>query len=327
MSRVSYLNPLTKTLVHYARELEQTLQRCGLPSRELTSGSAEGLGGVSGKARMAYRGVRNARRLARSDADLAIGLWPTFGLLEIPLVSGGHRRTAVIIHDPRPITHQVGYGPRAQRLAAWTTRRGGPTLLVHSDEAEADVRSMLPAATVVNVPHPILTTQRASHGDVPRRVVVAGQYKPERDIDLLNDLGPRLRANDIEAVVAGRGWSNRLNPSWEVHDRFVTETELDSLLASAAAVVIPYRRYYQSGIAIRALELGTTPIGEENSFLGSLLGSSSMQLREGADAEDYLSAILSATSGRAETAGLFRDFQSRVDRGWSGLLTHMPTPT
>ncbi|MCR2764233.1 glycosyltransferase [Microbacterium sp. zg.B48] len=119
-----------------------------------------------------------------------------------------------------------------------------------------------------------------------------GQYKADRDIELLVDIA-RLADPAWELTVTGRGWPSV--EGWKVDARFVTELEFQSSLSSASVVLVPYKRFYQSGVAIRALEAGTPVVGPRNSVLADIVGESSGWLADD-DAGSWIEAIRSALS-------------------------------
>jgi len=101
-------------------------------------------------------------------------------------------------------------------------------------------------------------------------VVVVGQYKPVRDMKLLESLAQPLHDRDYDPLIAGRGWPDI--PGWKVENGFLSESELDDVVAKAGCVLVPYREFYQSGIAVRALEAGRAIVGPDHPFLTSLYG-------------------------------------------------------
>ena len=156
------------------------------------------------------------------------------------------------------------------------------------------VRRELPAHPAVLTMHPILDEQRLTPKTSRPSVVVAGQYKPARDLELLAQLGPRLRDAGWTTTIVGRGWPPV--PGWDVDDRFVPEDELDDLLGAAWALLLPYREYFQSGVAVRALENGTPTVGESTSFLDDLQPAHErLRVPVGACAEAWLEALSHVT--------------------------------
>lgn len=318
-ARVDYLNPLTRTLAHYVRELEETLERCGVASSAVPARATEGERGARGKAVMAWRGIGNVREVRGHQAG-SIALWPMFGLYDIPMLSFARRPAAVILHDPSPITEQVGYGRVARWLARAVPPDSAPLVVVHSVAAEHDAREILPNARMTQVLHPVLSQQQFRSSSGAPTALVAGQYKPSRDMALLEELGPLLRSRGIEPLAVGRGWSGRLDSSWRVEDRFVPDDELDVLMGEAAAVVIPYQRYYQSGVAIRALELGTPSVGIETSFLRDVFGDVPYVLPQKATARDVADSVAEAASGKHDMSAMFSTYRDAVDASWAPLI-------
>jgi hypothetical protein len=59
---------------------------------------------------------------------------------------------------------------------------------------------------------------------------------------------------------------------WTVTDVFLSEQEFDDAVDSASVVVIPYRKFFQSGVAIRCFERGTPVVGVGGTSLDELVG-------------------------------------------------------
>jgi hypothetical protein len=163
-------------------------------------------------------------------------------------------RADVIIHDPTPLSRSVGHGQFARRL---TTRLAPTTdLIVHSSAAEDETRGLVPGRRVRLLPHPLIVADGGDQGDDSDHGVirVLGQYKPDRDLSLLAQLSRGHLSDAYRLEILGPGWP--AIPGWHVTDRFLAEDELDQALRGSAVVLVPYRRFYQSGIAIRCMELG-----------------------------------------------------------------------
>lgn len=173
--------------------------------------------------------------------------------------------------------------------------------------------------------HPILTapTAHAEDAAVRRTVLVAGQHKPSRDTALLSALGPRLRAAGFVPRIVGLGWPAL--PGWDHQDEFVDERRLAAEIASAAAVLIPYHRYWQSGIAIRALEANVPVVGGDTEFLTTLYGDGYPGLCGAtADPDEWLGAI-EAVSRRSYALDDYRTaYRHRADESWRRALSTPP---
>lgn len=314
---LSYTNPLVSTLAHYEVELQETLDRRGVTAVRNLARPVEGLGGWRGKARMLSNAALNIADF-RQRATPNLQVWPSLGLLEARLWSNSTTTHVMILHDPVPLRAQVGFGPLSQKWAARANPKNAPLIVVHSSDARREARALLPRHQIVEALHPIRTNQRHRPKTTAPSVVVAGQYKPERDLALLARLGPELAKRGIEARILGRGWPDDL-PGWEVTAGFIPDAELDSALAEAWVVLLPYNLYFQSGIAIRALELGTPTVGKRTSFLTDLTGSQSelacIDSEPGGELEQVLAAL-----EQLDAHEMFETYGRSVDASWGRLL-------
>lgn len=315
---IGLVNPLPTTLAHYQAELEETLTRIGVHTQTKSSAPAENLHGALGKVRMLRNGLVNARRGRRSSPS--IQLWPTFGLLEPSLWKSSGSRCAVVIHDPVPLRRQFGFGAVARQVAKrLTDRPGAPVLIAHSEHALAEVREIFPRAKVMLAYHPV-RTEDAVGAIGSGRVLVAGQFKPERDLELIRALGPGLQEHGIEARIVGRGWPTDIM-GWTVDSRFVSEEELTRELSTASVLLLPYRNYFQSGIALRCLELGTRVVGERTGFLAAITGNDPTSMYEpGAPVTQnvldmLVSAAMTPTNGQS-----LAPYRNNVDAQWAAVV-------
>ena len=313
---ITYTNPLPFALRHYAIELEQTLARVGTSSNQILVPAVEGLPSVGGKIRMVTRAWGNAWGTRAHASASNIQIWPSLGLAEMLLwrQSRGHRHY-VILHDPVPLRRQVGFDYLSRWVASRATGKTMPVVIVHSASAEIEARRALPNFDVVRLPHPIVSAHLVSPDPVEPVVIVAGQYKPERDLRLLRGLGPLFGAAGIRGRIQGRGWPEV--PGWEVIDEFIPEDQLDALLLSASAVLLPYRNYFQSGIALRALELGALFVSTRTSFAEDVLGSSSRLIYDEPTPQAAFTAIEAAIGRRSEASQIFQRYIRLVDRHWA----------
>jgi hypothetical protein len=286
------LNTIPVALKHYEAELIQTLGTTA-GAVDIVRVDTEGLGG-SAKVTALLKYVMAARRALRTTESVIV-LWPLLGWLDLWLLASRRnpQRTFLIVHDPEPLRPQIGLG----RLAASLARLAGraqPTIICHSELAKADTLKRVPNARVVVLPHPTLSRPAVAKsppsvavGDT--RIGVFGQFKAARDLELLTSIGVNLHSVRAVGVIRGRGWPKV--PGWNVDSRFLSEDELTSSIRGVDVVLIPYSRYYQSGIAIRALEEGTPVIGAAHPFLTALWGEHYPGLVSGGSVDAWLSAI------------------------------------
>lgn len=314
--QIAHHNPIPEALTHYEHEFIETLAGVAVTSSPAPWSSAvEGRdGGAARTARLAVRAGRNTLRANLSETT-TVHLWPTWGLLDARLLRYGRSRQAIVLHDPIPIRPQVGHSALAER---WAGRAGprSPLVLVHSSTASRDARRRLPLHQVVEVNHPILNRQRPQQKSDRATLVVAGQFKPERDLDLMRQVATWTKgAWDLR--VYGRGWPPI--EGWRVQSRFLSEEQLDRALASAHAVLIPYRHYYQSGIAIRALELGTVSIGPTSSFLADLNAAAPELAPQQFDSASMRRALEIAVQSASANA-VYSDYLKRAQVSWANVV-------
>lgn len=319
--RLAYANPLPTALSHYARELEETLDRLSVGHERVASLPAEGLSGVRGRLTMLVNALCNASAGRKREVP-TVQIWPSLGLLEARLWSSRRTRNLVVIHDPIPLRRQAGFDGLSRWVANQRVSRYSPRIVSHSDDALRVAQGLLPGYDHIKLLHPVLSRQRSSAKTAEPTLVVAGQYKPQRNLELLMRLGPWLRSKGIRGLILGRGWPDDL-PGWVVSSRFVTEQELDVALASAWVVLIPYNLYFQSGIAVRALELGTVSISPRTSFFEELMGED-LIVEEASSLAGYRQAILAGLDAMSTSSDRFDRYVSLVDENWGDMLGSVP---
>jgi hypothetical protein len=224
-----------------------------------------------------------------------------------------------VFHDPVPIRKQVGFDLISRKLASRYSSDRAPVILVHSDDAYVEAKKLFPGLSVRKALHPLLSDLRqplVSGNDI----VVAGQFKPERNLSLLAEIGPLLRAKGLRPRIYGRGWPENV-PGWEVDSRFLGEAELDAAIDGAAVVLIPYRNYFQSGIVIRALERGRLSVSPENSFARDVFGAVPEAIyRPDAPATEVLHHLVAVAESKNSPSEVFEDYRQRTDSSWAALF-------
>lgn len=311
------LNPLPAALHHYEGVLRSEVLGSSVEWRH-----------ASIEIGSAGSGSRRAALVRAARAYLALGLskrtvvtlWPTFGLLDAVvwrLVPGRGRRV-VVVHDAVPLRRQFGYGPTARWLAGRALGRR-VQLAVHTQLAgDALQEQNLVSAWLAPFPVGRPSADGAARS---RSVLVAGQYKDARDTALMEALGGTL-GGELPLLVRGRGWPEIRG--WEVDARFLSEAELDAELRSAGVVLIPYDRYFQSDMAVRAYESGTPIVARRHEFIEGLLGSDWPGIVDGPDSADWVAAI-HRTLGVALPDGTDNSAHARAE--WLRILGVDPQPS
>ena len=264
---LALLNPLGASLAHYTISLEHLLSRSGTSVSVFSTLEPS----ASGKGQIWWliEYVRLLLSTRRRADDLVIITWPVLGYWDFVIARmllSSKSLVKIVMHDPRPLVRATGY----TRLARWCASRSsnGPSAIVHSKAAGEILQEDTSLPSVRVLPHPMLPPL-PSTGPLDEVVVrVLGMYKIDRDIEslrLIASCGP----SDWRYEIVGRGWPTV--PGWHVDDRFVDEDEFDDLIRTSSVILIPYKRFFQSGVAVRSLELGTPVVGPKESSLSSLL--------------------------------------------------------
>jgi hypothetical protein len=137
---------------------------------------------------------------------------------------------------------------------------------------------------------------------------------------LISALGQGLRDIGLQPVIAGRGWP--AVPGWTVDEGFMTEEAMTARLRRAHCLLLPYSHYFQSNVAVRALELGTPVVGHRHPFLEGLLGLDYPgYVQDGDGMEMWIRAIeRSIAIPPRSLAAPLEVYESRVIETWSTYL-------
>jgi hypothetical protein len=308
-------NPLGAGLAHYTESLDHVLRTCGVATCrvDVIEPSSADYGRVRWLCEYV---VRVRRRITQERPDALVAAWPAVGywdLVVLTLVAGRRRPVYLVMHDPQPLVYARGYGRTAKALAR---RLGRPVIVAHSPDAVRTIVDDAGMPRVIEALHPMLLPRRAPPvGGARRNIRVLGQFKIDRDVAGLE----RLAANappDWRLEIIGRGWPSI--DGWDIRSEFVAESHFDELVRTSHAVLIPYSRFFQSGVAIRALEWGVPVVGPYASSLQIALGDDCRWLvRDG----DWMSAVAAAVQeDRDQVSARARDLYDRVIRDWSKML-------
>jgi glycosyltransferase involved in cell wall biosynthesis len=101
----------------------------------------------------------------------------------------------------------------------------------------------------------------------------------------------------------------------------VSEAEFRELLGGAAVVLLPYKYYFQSGVALRALEAGVPVVGRTTGFLTSILGANFQgAVQDWEDPTSWLAAVEGAVAAREEQMRSAAAYSSRGAVEWRALV-------
>lgn len=299
-SSVMVLNPLGAALKHYAAEVESVLSENDVQVETITILEPSASGESAAKWILNYVSVLiKARNSIRKSGSRLLIIWPVLGYWDVVLCRAlGISRATLIMHDPHPLVRAVGYSRVAKACSSLVSADIG--ILAHSKRALAVVTQEVPKISSSLLPHPILNPRLSRSSGPPELPIIRvfGQYKPDRDIESLEAVG-RALADSAVLEVHGRGWPKI--DGWRVVSKFVEEDRLTELMAESSVIVIPYKNFFQSGIAIRALELGVPFVGPKSSVLADMVDSESSLLVGEGGPQLWVDAIVHAVkSGKSE---------------------------
>ena len=318
---VHLYNPLPAALGHFERALRDVLTAADIELTDSAAPSTE-VAGASPvrRVRMALTELAGHRRGQWRGGHVLV-CWPTYGLLEPTMwLPSTATKVSIIVHDPSPLRRQIGMGPIASAAGRAAASRPRLEIIAHSEPAAARLaESGWPRPALL--PHPVLLDRQEAgqRGAASNTVLVCGQYKPARDLRMLSELGPVLRGMGYRTVIAGRGWPQL--PAWEVIDRFLPEAELDQRMAHSAAVLVPYTHFYQSGIAVRAMELGVPVVGPRHPFLIDLFGAEWPGLVAGEQTPDWAVSVTEVIGHGDDALRAGTEFRHRCERAWAAYFT------
>jgi hypothetical protein len=290
---VTIVNPLTNTLAHYEGELIETLSHCGFADIEISNSVAgDAVRSALDRISVGLSTLRERFRLARSSGRIVIVIWPLFGFLEpVTLMRLARRnRVYIILHDPSPLRKQYGQSVMFARLFRAIVGNLQMRVLYHTVDAQRVGAQTLGVVGEV-VPHPVRTPPNGFNrvGVSANRqpvIRVLGQYKYTRSVGALAQIAERANG-EFELEIYGRDWPQV--SGWRVIDRFVEESEFTALLRTADCVVIPYDKFFQSGVAVRCLEAGVPIVAPQHEHIVQLYGDDWLGIVRGAS--DWYSAI------------------------------------
>ena len=190
----------------------------------------------------------------------------------------------------RQVVHDADPHPGDPSLAwSWRLHREIDTAraaIVLSEAVAQGLRRRAPSLPQIRATLPALLNGAAPAAEAAGsgRFLFFGRVRAYKGLDLLRDAFALLRARHPQVTlrVVGEGDPEGCAPGLSalpgvrVEPRWVAEGEIAALLASADAVVLPYREASQSGIVPQARAMGVpivaTPVGGLREQIGEGLG-------------------------------------------------------
>jgi glycosyltransferase involved in cell wall biosynthesis len=168
--------------------------------------------------------------------------------------------TVLTVHDP------LGHpgAPALTRAENWAFRRWfrrADRFVVHGQALVPELAPIVGRRRIVVIPHG--TSPRATPLVRPESpsVLLFGRLEQYKGVEVLVEAMSLVweRRPDARLVVAGSGQAARLvpdDPRISLMARYISESEVDSLLAGASLVALPYTQASQSGVGLLAIASG-----------------------------------------------------------------------
>ena len=266
------VNPLPQALLHYEETLREILNELGVEVRE-ASGSASSIEELNGTQKIAttLRMIWTRLTTVKGSSALLV-IWPALGYWDAQTWARAAktRKIFLVMHDITPLRAQFGYSKLAMRRFASVINKSNIVVICHSRIAADELYSLTGITSTV-LDHPISLSSKPV-GVSSKTLRVLGQYKETRSLESLRLVRDDLA--DHEATVAleikGRGWPPV--DGWSVDSRFLSESEFTEAIASSNCVLLPYSRFYQSGVAVRCLESGVPVVAHSSEQMTQLYG-------------------------------------------------------
>jgi glycosyltransferase involved in cell wall biosynthesis len=169
---------------------------------------------------------------------------------------------AIVLHDPQPHSGDtLAAFPAPVRAVSRLAELTAACLLVHSQRLFEQIRPLLRRLPVGVVPHGANMAPSPAPIPAERRLLVFGRLFPYKGVDTALDAFRAVAEQmpDVKLIVAGRGPLASLaigQPSVEVQDEYIAESDVGALLEGVRLVLLPYRDATQSGVGVQAIARG-----------------------------------------------------------------------
>ena len=315
--------------------------------------------GIFGAAPTWLRGIRYLRGTVRALAGARLGgakiahfhffhVGP-LELFGVMLAKSLGMRVVVTAHDVQPFVERLSVPWMAARAYRMSSR-----VIAQSRTAEKELKALLgvPASRIEVIPHgsylpfvgeaPARGVARARLGlpQGARVLLFFGQIKAVKGLDLLIRAMPGVLREHPGTVllVAGRAWKDDLrryekqiealgiSESCVLHTRYIPDEDVATYYAAADAVVLPYRRIYQSGVLLMAMSHGKPVVASDLAGMTEVVSDGvTGYLFTAGDAQalsDRLACVLGDDEGLRRTAqGALRYVEEHHDWGGIGAMT------
>jgi glycosyltransferase involved in cell wall biosynthesis len=181
-------------------------------------------------------------------------------------------------HDPRLLALTTGYptvltvhdplghpgAPELTRWENWVFRRWfhrAERFVVHGQALVDELEPIVGHGRIIVIPHGLWPHSEPMRRPESPSVLLFGRLEQYKGVEVLVE-AMRLvwaRRPEVKLVVAGAGDAVRLvpeDPRISLIPRYVAESEVETLLAEASLVALPYTQASQSGVGLLAIAAG-----------------------------------------------------------------------
>jgi glycosyltransferase involved in cell wall biosynthesis len=235
------------------------------------------------------------RDLRRRKIATAIVQWhidPRYATLGLALP------VALIVHDPQPHSGDTpSTFPFIVRLVPRFAELTSSCLIIHSASLLEQLWPHLRQLPIGIVPHGADMTAAPTAVPRERRLLIFGRLYAYKGVDTALEAFRILpeEMSDAKLVVAGHGPLAALargKRNVELHEGYVSESDVDGLLDGVRLVLLPYKDATQSGVGLQAIARGIPCIVSDAGGLPELVRDSSQSLVVPSDDPKRLAAAI-----------------------------------
>jgi glycosyltransferase involved in cell wall biosynthesis len=184
-------------------------------------------------------------------------------------------RTVVTVHDP---SEHPG-APALTRWESWAHHewyRRAEWCVVHGQALADELTPTVGCARIVVIPHGVWPRSEPLRRPESPSVLLFGRLEPYKGVEVLVE-AMRLvweQRPEVTLVIAGAGPAARFVPAdrrISLIPRYISESEVDTLLADASLVVLPYTQASQSGVGVLAIAAGVPVVVSDLGALPELV--------------------------------------------------------
>lgn len=282
-------------LFKYGAQQARSLARNGQDVRMLCRSHALEFGGAEDERDAWIEGLRRdgVEMLVVPGRVRAVAAVPT--MLAIRRTLRRWRPQVVHVHenhDPRLLALTTGYptvltvhdplghpgAPELTRWENWVFRRWfrrAERFVVHGQRLVAELESIVGHGRIIVIPHGGWPRSEPLRRPESPTVLLFGRLEQYKGVEVLVEAMRLLWATrpEVRLVVAGAGDAARLvpeDPRISLIPRYLSDREVDMLLAEASLVALPYTQASQSGVGVVAIAAGVPVVVSDLGALPAL---------------------------------------------------------